>query len=141
MSRDNVEIVRRAFEAFNDGDWDRSLTDAHDDVEWVNLIGRNLDQPARLRGRDEIQRFWGDFFGVWDSSVMKLVEVESHGDHVLVRAHFESRGGASGVPIKLDYFGVYEFRDGLIARIENYETREEAVQRAELDQPWPSSHE
>jgi ketosteroid isomerase-like protein len=72
---------------------------------------------------------------------MKLVEVESHGDRVLVGVHFESRGGASGVPIELDYFGVYEFRDGLIARIENFATREEAMERAELDQRSPSSHE
>jgi ketosteroid isomerase-like protein len=70
VSEQNVEIVRRAFEAFNEGDWDSGLKDAHDDVVWLNLVKRNLDQPASFHGRDEIRRFWDEFFGVWDSAEM-----------------------------------------------------------------------
>jgi ketosteroid isomerase-like protein len=139
VSADNAEIVRNAFEAFNEGDWDRALRDCHDDVEWVNLRERNIDQPASLHGREQIRSFWDDFFGIWDSSTMDLVEVEDHGDRVLIGVHFESHGQASGVPIVLDYYAVYEFRDGRIARIENVATREQAEER--LSQPSPSSHE
>jgi ketosteroid isomerase-like protein len=141
MSEQNVEIVRRAFEAFNAGDWDSALKDAHDDVEWVNLVERNIDQPASFHGRDEIRRFWDEFFGVWDSCEMQLIEVEAHGDRVLAEVHFEAHGQASGVPIVLDYFALYAFRDGLIARIENYATREEALEAAGVDQSVSSSQE
>jgi uncharacterized protein len=141
MSERNADIVRRSFEAFNKGDWDGALSVCHGDIEWVNLVERNIDQPASFHGRDEIRRFWDEFFGVWDSSEMQLVELETHGDQVLLRVHFESHGQASGVPIVLDYFAVYAFRDGLIARIENYSTREEALRAVGTDQPAPSSHE
>ena len=47
MSRENVEIVRRAIDAFNDGDLDAALRDVDPEVECDSLSLR-LGHDARL---------------------------------------------------------------------------------------------
>jgi ketosteroid isomerase-like protein len=142
MSQRNVEIVRLAFEAFNEGDWDRALVYGREDIVWVNLVGQNFDQPESVRGRDQVRRFWESFFDVWDSSAMELVEtVPGRDGRVLAEVRFEAHGEGSGVPVVLDFCQVYVINDGFIARIENYATRKEAVEAAGLDQPGSSSQE
>jgi ketosteroid isomerase-like protein len=51
---------------------------------------------------------------------------------VLVRLTARGRGRASGVPIEQDIAHVFEFRDGLIARLAWYRHRTEGAARAGL---------
>ena len=55
MSRENVEIVRAALDAFNRRDWDAAFRDQRPDVEMTTPPGPNA---GTYRGREEIQGFW-----------------------------------------------------------------------------------
>ena len=59
MSQENVEIVRRAIEAFNREDFDAALQDAAPDMtlDWSHSRGLNAGIYV---GQDAIRRFWTD---------------------------------------------------------------------------------
>jgi ketosteroid isomerase-like protein len=57
MSQENVEVVRRAFQAFPDQDLDGALADFTEDVEW-RLIGGFADlMGSEFRSPEEVRSF------------------------------------------------------------------------------------
>src|SRR5215211_2999674 len=55
MSRENVELVREVFEAFNRRDFDSALDLWHDSIDWRTLFSVEADV---LRGKQEIRAAW-----------------------------------------------------------------------------------
>ena len=61
MSQDNVEIVRRGFDAFNRGDLAGVLSGFHPDVVYRDAIHQAVEGEAgALRGHDGIRQWWRD---------------------------------------------------------------------------------
>jgi hypothetical protein len=54
VSRENVEVVRRAHEAWNRGDVDAAAESLDPEVEW--RTAPNFPDPGTWRGRDEVLR-------------------------------------------------------------------------------------
>ena len=67
MSQANVEIVRRAKEAFNRRDLDSFLADADPDVVWDWSRAVGPEQGTR-RGREEVARFIDSWWDAFDES-------------------------------------------------------------------------
>jgi ketosteroid isomerase-like protein len=93
MSRENVEIVRSIYEAFNRRDWDAAFRDQAPDVEYTTPPGINA---GTYRGREEIQGYWEQMsapFEAWTSEPEELIE---SGDQVVVvvKARMRPRGTA-----------------------------------------------
>ena len=65
MSQENVEIVRRRYEALNRRDLEGSLQDLHPDaeVDWSESFGV---QRGMYRGIGEIRRFWEEWLEVFE---------------------------------------------------------------------------
>ena len=81
MSQENVEIVRRAHQAFNDRDLDALLASFTDDAEW-RLIGgfADLMEPSSeaMRGCDASSTSGSttlDFKARWKQSLMRMTEL------------------------------------------------------------------
>jgi ketosteroid isomerase-like protein len=112
MSKENVEIVREVFEAWNEGDLKRVHDHMSPDWEW---------HPAQLfpgtdavyRGKEGFTRFWNTFREPWESIRIELARVEDLGDRVLVLFIFYGKGKGSGVDVRTEYANVITFRDGL----------------------------
>ncbi|MEK6252932.1 MAG: nuclear transport factor 2 family protein [Actinomycetota bacterium] len=137
MAPTNIELVLRAFEAFNRGDWE-AATNVPEDFVWINDAEtvRMTGTPRQATGPDELREFWRAFFGLWDEWQMVPGEpVEDDSGHVFIPVHFSGRGKGSGVPIDWDYFHVWEFRDGRPAKISNIRDREAALAAAGLSDP------
>jgi hypothetical protein len=58
MSQENVEIVRRVYDAINRRDWDAVFRDAHPDFDMTTQRGLNAGE---LRRRDAAEGFLEDF--------------------------------------------------------------------------------
>ena len=52
MSQENVEVVRRVYDALNHGDWDAVFRDMHPDFEMTTQRGPSA---GTRRGRDGVQ--------------------------------------------------------------------------------------
>jgi ketosteroid isomerase-like protein len=94
MSRENVEVVRRTYEAAARHDVEAVLDTYREDAEW-HMRGPWLEQPVH-RGREEIRRFLDSWFATFGQQAFLLDEFEyfEEGDQVVVigKQHI----GASG---------------------------------------------
>jgi ketosteroid isomerase-like protein len=70
MSRENVDVVLRAFDAWNRGDIDAWLALVHADIEWFSEIASEVHgSEAVYQGHAELRRFWDEFHSVWDLTI------------------------------------------------------------------------
>ena len=116
MSQENVEIVRRAYAAFNRRDFDALLEFWDPDVEWHQIT--QFPDRAVYRGPEEIRdRFLTqqlvEQFGDFRIDVEEFVDA---GDHVVMIGHILAHGSASGVPIRLRVVNILEMRNGKLIR-------------------------
>jgi ketosteroid isomerase-like protein len=92
MSQENVEIVRRAIEAFNRRDLDAVDSDPDVEVDWSRSRGV---EAGIYRGREATTQFWNTFLEAFDRIVTTPEEFIEHGDYVIVldRTHMWGRDG------------------------------------------------
>ena len=126
MSR-NVEIVRRSFEAWNEGDVPairRCYTEDAVIETPITEFGRTFEGDDPLgRWIREMRETWAEVS--WD------VERIFEGDGVVVSFYRSvSTGRASGIEVVRDLTGVHHIRDGLIARDRVFLDRDEALKAA-----------
>jgi len=126
MSRD-VEIVRRSFEAWNEGDVPairRCYTEDAVIETPITEFGRTFE------GDDPLGRWIREMRETW-AEVSWEVERIFEGDGVVVSFYRSvSTGRASGIEVVRDLTGVHHIRDGLIARDRVFLDRDEALKAA-----------
>jgi ketosteroid isomerase-like protein len=148
MSQENVEVVRRNFEAIQravDSYWrdPRSIVKAMDEgepwPEWEAALGflhpefewQTVFLGQTFRGRREFAGVWDDFLRAFQNFRTHLVEVEDlGGDRVYIVMEPEGIGKDSPHPMDARFHSVFTLRDGLVIRLEEYLTREEALAAA-----------
>jgi ketosteroid isomerase-like protein len=134
MSEENVEIVRRGFEAFARGDVEALLDVVDPDVEWSAAIGPILGVDA-TRGKTALRKFFlQDLPDGFEDFRAEPLSFEDHGDTVLVLTRYRGRGKSSGVEIAQTFNTIYVLRDGTVVRMHDYGTRSEALEAAGLSE-------
>ena len=79
MSQENVEIVRRMYEAFYGGDAAGAL--AYFDPEVVVDVSRRLEGGIS-RGRDELNKMISEWVGTFDEWREEIAEILDRGSQV-----------------------------------------------------------
>ena len=137
MSQENVEIVRRLFEAWRQGGdaWERGdhtwVVEFFTQVaEWRGFADA-IDNPIR-RGHDEIRRMADEWVRNFEHVRIESEEFIDAGDHVVVPARVRGRGRASGVVIELPINYVFTLRGGMVERVRDYRERAQALEAAGL---------
>jgi ketosteroid isomerase-like protein len=119
MSRENVEIVRRAYRAFNDREFDVLPELCTEDVVW-RMVGGFADvMGTEFKGHEGVRRWltdWIENLGV-KSEIEAVFDID---DQVAVIARSVATGGTSGAPGTLRSGQVFFFRDGKISAVDNY---------------------
>ena len=141
MSQENVEMVRGLLEPFKGVDytaidWDdeaiREMSKRFFSPE-IELRWLRSGPEARVyQGRDGvIQAFreWLEPFSEYYIEPLDFIEV---GDRVVTPQRHWSIGSTSGIRVEIEVTYVYEVRDNLIARLDEYDTLEEALEAAGL---------
>ena len=134
MSQENVETVRRIYDAFGEGDFARALEegepDFDPDVEWHDQP--ELPGATVHHGIEEVGRHLAAAQEALDYARTDLLELLDADPRVLAAYRFHARGRASGTPVERDAFHVYSFRGARIACVEIFGTRGEALEAAGL---------
>jgi ketosteroid isomerase-like protein len=127
MSRENVEICQRAFEAFDaawrkgdPGAWFDSEVLAVD-AEWIPPPQQAAGMQSVYRGREgfvDFIRTWTEDFEGWSVELERLIDAGD--DRVVGLFHHRATGKRSGVPVELQMALVYEVQEGRIVRIWNF---------------------
>ena len=133
MSTENVEVVRRAFEAATRRDAATVLALYDPDVEidprgpLARLIGSDI-----YRGVDGVRRFYRAYNEAWGEINYQVEELIDAGDEVVSVVKNRLRGRSSGVEVERDIPAVWTVREGKIVRVAFYATREDALEAAGL---------
>jgi ketosteroid isomerase-like protein len=126
MSQDElVEVVQRAFAAWNRGDIDGYLALLCLDVEAVPF-GAALEGKV-CRGHAEVRAWWVAHYEVWDTFVLCAEEFMPAGTQLVVSGRWEAVG-RSGVELSTPATWVFGFRDGKIAYWQAYTSRARALE-------------
>jgi ketosteroid isomerase-like protein len=133
MSQENVELVRRSYDAFNRPDFDRLAQFLHPEVELSPaLVGPGV--RSHYRGHEEVKGFWKTITEVWDSMTVEPKElIEAPDGRVVAVENWRVRG-RDGIEIDTEMTDVYEIRDGFCVRIEGFRDKSEALKAAGLSE-------
>src|SRR5262245_62636227 len=94
MSEENVELVRRAYDAFNRGDFEGWLAALDPDVEWDERY--IAPDAAVYRGHDGVRRWARKGSAAIGSPSFEMLRWFARGDVVVTEVIVHARGVASG---------------------------------------------
>ena len=124
MSEENVELVRRIYDA-----WDREES-ARDfiaeDLEYVNPS--YAVEPGTRHGRKSL----AVVRDTYDDFEIKIERIIDAGAETVVLAHYTASGPVSGVPVAGEHGYVWTIRDGLAVRFQWFQSHREALEAAGL---------
>lgn len=112
MSEENVEVVRRAFEASKRRDNDEVFPLYDPEVE----IESGYDGRV-YRGPGGVRAFFRDWLEVWDEIDWEAEEWIDGGDRVIALLHVSGRGKLRGVPVERSEAHLWTLRDGKLWRL------------------------
>jgi uncharacterized protein len=132
MSQENVEIVRRAYDAWNARDFDAAVQVLSPRVEW--RMPPNLPEAVRWGSRGEVERGLEAFMESWEELSAEVRELLDAGDRVVALVRFRGRSAVTG--LELEGAGVdaavWTLRDGKAVGIDMYSGTREALEAVGL---------
>jgi ketosteroid isomerase-like protein len=128
VSTENVQIVRRLLEAFNDRDLDAMLAGVHPEAELQSLRAQ-LEGKA-YRGHEGVRQMLADFAEDWTFVRMDAKDFREADDQVVMLGRLRARGRASGVDLDVPIGIVWTLRDGKVVRAKTFSQQVDALRAA-----------
>jgi ketosteroid isomerase-like protein len=133
MSQENVEILRRLYEPWANGDLSADLFDPK--VEFSRIGAETPGLVGRWLGLDELSTAMLDYLRAFSDLRIEAERIiDLGGDRVLVLSRQTAFGKQSGVPIEHELGDVFTLRDGKVVRLESYWNRADALEAAGLSE-------
>jgi len=126
-----VELVRRFAAAFNESNLDALYELTTPDFEFAPYLATLIERTV-YRGHDGLRTYFADVDAAWGTIRVRLDEVRDLGKDVFSAGELYGRGRSSGLEVTIPLAWIGEPRNGKIARIRSYVSREAALQAAGL---------
>src|SRR5438445_1478074 len=125
MSKENVEVVHRFYDAFERRDREDVAAPLHPDVEW-HTIAAPLPGVEAMHRRDETLHFAFEQIaeGIEDFGAVPEEVRELTGDQVLAVARYQGRGAASGMAVRMTAVAIFRFEANQIVFFQDFATRD-----------------
>jgi ketosteroid isomerase-like protein len=131
MSQENVEVVRRGYEALNQGGVEAILAFIDPDFE-MEIPPDVGPEPQTVRGHEGIRRWFEAASDALEEIRMEPEEFIEAGDRVIVPVRIVAKGRGSGVEAVQRVTQVWTLRNGLSVRMNTFVDREGAFKAAGL---------
>lgn len=126
MSQENLELVRRIYDAWDRNESARDFIAA--DLEYVNPS--YAVEPGTRHGRKSLALVRGTY----EDFAIEVERLIDAGDDIVVLARFTGSGAGSGVPVAGEHGYVWTIRGGLAVRFQWFQSHREALAAAGLAQ-------
>jgi ketosteroid isomerase-like protein len=131
MSQENVEVVRRAYAEFEQGNfWMPEFFDPSVRIKWLDAVGTE-SETVGLQAMSDFMQNWLE---VHDNLTLTAERIIDAGDQVVVFAAWRGRGKASGVPTEWRHATVWTLREGRAVSMVGYNEPAEALEAAGLSE-------
>jgi ketosteroid isomerase-like protein len=139
MSEADIEVVRDQYDAVNERDFARAMSHYADDVMLVVPPAEGVPSPGTYEGKEAVGRWFGDWFRTFDRDYrIEITEASDVGDLAFIVASHSGHGRASGAEVHGSFAYLYRVMGGKIVRVGFFETRELALEAANLPE-WSGS--
>jgi ketosteroid isomerase-like protein len=130
VPREDVELVKSAFQTWNRGEIDAFVDYTSEDVAWLEVSGRPEGGATERFGRERLRQGLKSLFDAWESYYIDAERIEEAGDRVVAIVREVARGRASGVEIDGRWGYLISVKDGEMVRIEAYRDAAVALELA-----------
>ena len=131
MSRENVEIIKAGFDAWNAGDMDR-FREMYDPNVVLHMVP-GWPEPGPYAGREAVMREWAQLRETWDADVAEPISsFVDVGDRVVVRQMW--RGFGRGPEANIEMTIIFTLRQGRVTSLEYLWDYAEALKALGLEQ-------
>lgn len=121
MSRENVAVIRGAYEAFRRGDVTSVLAAFDPKIEWNEAENFPYADGNPYVGHQAVVE--GIFTRIgeeWDGFTLAVDQVLDAGENVVALGRYRGRFKATGTSIDAQFAHVWWFRDGRAVRFQQY---------------------
>ena len=129
MPQENIDAVRRVYDALNRGDWDSVFREADADFEVTTQRGPNSGTHSR---RAAVQGFGEDYLSAFDDMAFEPEEFVEAGDQVVVFLTRRARAKGGDAEMVVRNAHVWKVRAGVIHSMTSFPDPEEARQAVGL---------
>lgn len=130
MSQQNVEIAKRAADAFNARDIAAFTALTTPDFEWSPSMGPV--EAEVFRGAVGIRAYFASLGESWDEFRIVAESFRDRDELVLLIGRLEAQGKGSGVPVGAQLGMLFELRDATISQVRGFLDHGEALRAAGL---------
>jgi ketosteroid isomerase-like protein len=131
MSQENVEIIRRGFEAAAEGDLGVWFQMADPDIR-VRPRPAEPDAADEYRGLDGLMDYVVNWYSQWDEYESEPVGIIDAGGHVLVVVRERGRVQSTGMEVEEEFSHSFVVREGKVTEWRMYDSHAEALEAAGL---------
>ena len=133
MSEENVELVRRTYVEWSQGDMQAGV-DLFDPEIVFESFTPDASERIVVTGPANIAAFMEEFLSQWREYRLFADELHDAGDVVFVAGHQTALGRHSGVSVKDTLCSVWTFRGGKVVHLLFDRDREMALEAAGLSE-------
>src|SRR5688500_7022275 len=132
MSQENVEIVRRAFEAVNRRDDVEEILSYIDPEGELHSAVIGGAEGNVYRGHEGFRRWFAETDDAFAEIRTDVTEARDLGDRVLVLGHIKARGRESGAPVDAPTGWIFTVGRGRLVKAEGFLSHAETLEAAGL---------
>ena len=133
MSEENVEVIRRGYEAFERGDLDAVVADFAPDVEYV-AAGIIPGRTGIYRGPEGYKDFIAWLDEEFTDSHVQIDALIDAGDSVVAGLTVSGQGRRSGIPGSFTFWQVWRLSNGKVVHGQGFVDKAEALEAAGLSE-------
>ena len=131
MPQENVDLTRRAFQAFDDRDLDALLAMMDEAVEAFPVLA---GMEGGYLGHEGIRRWWATLYDTFPDFRAEVLEVRDDGDLTIATLRIRGRGAGSDTPVDATVWQLTEFRSGRCVGWRAYPSKHDALEAAGLSE-------
>jgi uncharacterized protein len=137
VSHENVEIVRRSYDAINDayktGDYLRPIEEVcHPDV--VLRTSGMFPESGEYHGYAGLREFTSNQAEAFELMSVQPVEFVDAGDQIVVPVRFGGTARHTGIETTFSVAHVWTIHDGKVSRLDMYQSRDDALKAVGLSE-------
>ena len=132
MSQENVEVVRRMYEAWASGDFHAGADDL--DPHVVFVVRPGIAEFGVFSGPAGVKTYMRRILESFERLTIEATHLRAVGDTVVARVFQQGKGRATGIEVDDRYFQLFTFRGGRVVRMDVVRDEAEALEAVGLSE-------
>ena len=120
MSEENLDVIRRGYEAFGRGDIDGLLESFDEQINWVTPGPPELATSGNRTGRQAVAQFFTAVNDTFEIQRFEPREFLAQGDRIVVLGSETTRVRATGKVLELDWVHVFAMRNRKVIAFQDF---------------------